>query len=83
MNFEEICREIDKKFKDAESLGVEKIIETEKAWILTRKEKDSSAVYGNYAAVIFKEAQNEALLLTPELYAEVGKTIKETNYKAS
>ena len=83
MGFTETCEKLNDKFKKDGSLGIDKIIETENAWIVTRKERDDVITYGNPAAVVYKKSQDEALLFTPELYNTVGKTIKETDYKAS
>lgn len=80
MKFYDICERINENFKKDGCEGIDKIIETEKAWIFTRKRKDNKIVYGEYAAVVFKDNENDAFLLMPDLQSEVGKPIKETTY---
>ena len=64
-------------FKKDGCIGIDKVIETENAWIFTPKRKDNEVVYGDHAIVVFKGNENDAYLFTPELGRKAGNTIRE------
>lgn len=78
MKLIEIFQKVDSKFKADGYEGIDKIIETEKAWIATLKKRDNEVVYGEYPVIVFKNKQDKAFLLTPELRMKAGEHIKET-----
>lgn len=77
MKIIDLYKAVEAAFKKDGCAGIDKIIETEKAWIFTPKRNNNEIVYGDHAAVVFKGEENDAFLLTPELQDEAGEYIRE------
>lgn len=79
MKIIELHNAIESAFKKDGCVGIDKIIETENAWIFTPKRENNEVVYGDCAAVVFKGEENDAFLYTPEMQEKIGKEIKEVS----